>query len=673
MFKRLLKCVAGGLPALAMMGSVAAAQDIVLEGIVVTSTKTAEGAFDSLSGSSARDRAQMDQEFQPDRISEVLRTIPGVTTQETARDTATALNIRGLQDFGRVNVLVEGARQNFQRSGHAANGVFYIEPETVKGIDITRGPTATIYGSGAIGGVAYFELLDADDILRPGEYIAGRLRTGYETNGEGKLASGTAAVRVGNFDILGQINGRWKNDYEDGSGRTIPGSNDETNSGLIKSRWRPAPGHEITLTALDFNSDFIDQVEEDGTLYDTHVDNRQFTLGYQFASPTNPLIDLSAKIYWNETELAQTRLTGGDSTYFSNVGGPGGIPCPFPTIDPCFMFPGTFPVGATRSFDVETQGFDVFNTSRVNFNGVKLALTYGGDGFRDTVKTVDPASSGDEFTPSGERKVHGGFFQSHLSFYNTVDLIAAVRYDSYELDGAGTHLTDDRVSPRVTLGVTPIKGVTLFGTYAEGFRAPALSETLISGFHPGFAHFKIIPNPQLLPEVAHNVEGGVNLKFDNVLNAGDRLRAKFTVFQNKVDDYIDQVFTEARRRASWCCRRPSSRSSPTIRSSIRTCATPRSRESSSRPSMMRAPGSSGSAPTVSAAPTTTPARAFIRSPPTRSRSSSASGRSKRGSLPDFARASSESRTGSWRPTRRRTSMPKPTPCSTSSRNTRSTT
>src|SRR5690606_40939425 len=66
-------------------------------------------------------------------------------------------------------VLVEGARQNFQRSGHGANGAFYLEPEMLKSVDVTRGPTSTIYGSGAIGGVVAFELLDADDILMPGE------------------------------------------------------------------------------------------------------------------------------------------------------------------------------------------------------------------------------------------------------------------------------------------------------------------------------------------------------------------------------------------------------------------------------------------------------------------------------------------------------------------------
>ena len=150
--------------------------------------------------------------------------------------------------------MIDGTRQNFQRSGHGADGVVYIEPEMIQGIDITRGPTATIYGSGAIGGVANFRTLDVEDILKPGEYAAGRTRVGYGSNGNSKLASETGAVKVGNFDILGQANGRWSDDYEDGDGNEVSNSGDETQvlsrqGALAAGRRPPVHGdvHRLSL------------------------------------------------------------------------------------------------------------------------------------------------------------------------------------------------------------------------------------------------------------------------------------------------------------------------------------------------------------------------------------------------------------------------------------------
>lgn len=510
MSKSIVGRLLGAVSILALSAGSSYAQEVWLDGIVVTSTKTSDSAIDALAGSSAIDRDQLDRQYQPDAVYEILNTIPGVTTSKTGSDPAQAVNIRGLQDFGRVNVLVEGARQNFQRSGHNANGAFYLDPEMIKNVDITRGPTSVVYGSGAIGGVVSFDLLDADDILREGEYAAIRSRTRYGTNGEGKLQSGTGAIRVGNFDVVGQVNGRWSDDYEDGDGNVVPNSGDETTSRMAKARWRK-DGHGVTATVIDYRSEFVDQLGT--TTRDSELENRQYTLGYTFSRPDTPLVDFSAKVYRNETSLDQTRIS------FS----------PFE------------PPGSRRNFNVETEGFDIFNTSRFDFGSVKLAMTYGGDAFRDRVKTSDAVGNGDEFTPSGERTVSGAFVQSQLTFFNIVDLIGAVRYDSYEIEGGTTRLEGDRVSPKVTLGVTPIKGLTVFSTYAEGYRAPAVTETLISGVHPQPAPFPLLPNPNLRPEVAHNIEGGVNLKYDGILTANDAFRAKAVVFRNKIDDFIDQV------------------------------------------------------------------------------------------------------------------------------------
>jgi hemoglobin/transferrin/lactoferrin receptor protein len=509
----MVRVLAGGLLSAFSLVSLtqgASAQEILLDGIVVTSSKTEESAIDALSGSSAISRGVIDEQFQPTDVSKILNTIPGVTTSQTGSDTATAINIRGLQDFGRVNVLVEGARQNFQRSGHNANGAFYLEPEMLSSVDVTRGPTSMIYGSGAIGGVVSFNLLNADDILRDGEYAAVQTKTGYGTNDDGKLGSGTVAVRSGNFDILGQANFRESEDYEDGGGNTVEDTGDKTKSNMINARWRPAAGHQITGTLIDFTSEFIDSQNGAGTRRDTTVENNQYTLGYTFESPTNPLIDFSAKIYRNDTGLDQFSVTNPLSN---------------------------------RYFDLTTEGFDINNTSRFGSGNFKFALTYGADGVYDEVETFDTAGYGSALTPGGKRSLEGAFVQNQLTMFNFVELITALRYDRYELESEDTNADGDRVSPKVTLGVTPMTGITVFGTYAEGYRAPSTTETLIDGAHP-FPAFNLLPNPNLTPEVAHNWEGGVNFKFDGVLKQNDAFRAKVTGFRNQVDDYIDAVYID---------------------------------------------------------------------------------------------------------------------------------
>ncbi len=123
-----------------------------LDTITVAASKTEERAIDALAPVSVVTLEQI-QGLRPNRLSDIFYNIPGVSVQERGDDPATVINIRGLQDFGRVAVVVDGARQNYQRTGHNANGSFFLDPELVGGADVVRGPTANIYGSGAIGGV----------------------------------------------------------------------------------------------------------------------------------------------------------------------------------------------------------------------------------------------------------------------------------------------------------------------------------------------------------------------------------------------------------------------------------------------------------------------------------------------------------------------------------------
>ena len=491
-----------------------------LDEITVTSTKTEERAIDALAGASVVSR-EVIRDIQPDRVSDVLRQVPGVSTQENHNDPAQAINIRGLQNFGRVNVLVDGARQNFQSTGHGASGVFYLDPELIGGVDITRGPVSTIYGSGAIGGVVAFRTLGIDDILKPYEQAGAVQRIGGGTNGYGIVNSSSVGIRLPNnaANVFGQFVYRHNYVYRDGAGILIADTGSELKAGNFKANINPAEGHQLSFTALMQKFDFTNNGSSNaGARFQSHVEAQTYTLGYRFTPVGQPLIDLSLKGYYSSTDEARTFVRDSASGTYTALGARPGAPV---------------------MIDLDTYGFDIFNTSRFDTGPVTHALTYGGDGAFDHVRTTDRAGGYTAaFTPSGRRDLTGAFVQDEMRFGGWLRAIGAVRYDSYELSGGGFRSSGDRISPRGTVGVSPFPWLEFFGTYAEGYRAPAISEALISGTHP-FPAFRILPNTALRPETAHNVEGGVNIKFDNILRDGDAFRAKIVGFHNEVDNFID--------------------------------------------------------------------------------------------------------------------------------------
>jgi hemoglobin/transferrin/lactoferrin receptor protein len=149
-------------------------------------------------------------------------------------------------------------------------------------------------------------------------------------------------------------------------------------------------------------------------------------------------------------------------------------------------------------------------------------------------------------TPNGVRTVSGAFAQWKGN-YRWLELIGALRYDNYQLKSLAHQASGDHLSPKVTVGVTPINGFTAYGTFAEGYRAPAVTETLVNGAHVSFLPggqpplFTFVPNPSLRPEIGQTKEIGVNLRYDDIAVPGDRLRIKANVFRNDIEDYIELV------------------------------------------------------------------------------------------------------------------------------------
>ena len=528
-----------------------------LDTITVAASKTEERAIDALAPVSIVTLEQI-QGLQPKRLSDIFYNVPGVTFQERGDDPATVINIRGLQDFGRVAVVVDGARQNYQRTGHNANGSFFLDPELVGGVDVVRGPTANIYGSGAIGGVVAFRTKDINDVVRPGEHWGVDMTGSYGSNNARGLGSIFGGVRADpNVDIFGGAVYRTQGNYKDGAGTEIGNTGNEIASGLMKVTVRPAAGHEVKFGAMFQDYKYsIGQQNRGATttaaplaaiagssVYASDAKNYLGTLSWKYSKPGDNWFDWNATVYGNRVENDQVK------TYNNRITTGGGI-CtlgnPGNNISGC--------VGDKRGYLLDTIGIDVNNTTRFNVGDFRNAVTYGFDAFKDDVSTSDSRGNSNITTPGGHRLVSGGFIQLKQNYSTWLEVVSAMRYDRYDLDSSTVSTGGDRFSPKVTVGVTPVAGFTPYVSYAEGYRAPSITETLIAGGHatgggpPLFVCpdgtaglFCFLPNAALRPEVGKNKEAGVNLKYDGIFAANDSFRGKFNVFRNDVEGYIDLV------------------------------------------------------------------------------------------------------------------------------------
>jgi hemoglobin/transferrin/lactoferrin receptor protein len=522
------------------------AQTTTLDPITVVATKTEEKVIESLAAVSAV-RDEQIRQILPKRLSDIFIATPGISFQNRGDDPSTAINLRGLQDFGRVAVVVDGARQNFQRTGHTANGAFFLDTELLAAADVVRGPTANIYGSGAIGGVVSFRTKDVEDILRPGERWGALANTQVGNNQVSGLASLFGAVRVNpNVDFIAGGSYRSQSEYRDGNNEIVPNSWNKTGSALAKATFRPADGHEVKIggTFQDFLYDFgqPNRGALVGTsVYATEVQNTTTNARWKYGRPDDMLLNWDANVYWNRTDQKQVKVSHTSTAPNAALCGAG---VSGNNITGC--------IGDRRGYVLDTVGFDVNNTSRVVSGNWRHAVTIGGDAFNDKVDVTDSHGNSNVTTPSGERTVSGAFLQYKLNYGSWVEMIAAGRYDNYHLEGLGTTSEGDRFSPKFTLGVTPVAGVTPYVTYAEGYRSPALTETIIAGAHatgggpPSIVCpdgkgglFCFLPNPNLQPEIGKTKEAGLNLKFDNVGMPGATFRGKFNVFRNDIDGYIE--------------------------------------------------------------------------------------------------------------------------------------
>lgn len=469
------------------------------------------------------ERDQID-DFVATRPAEVFQGVPGVTFDGGPRRSGQVPTIRGFDGEGIV-ILLDDARQNFV-SGH--DGRFFIDTDILTAAEVVKGPTSSVYGSGAIGGVFAFRTITAADLLEPGQDAALRVKGSYASVDDERSVSITGAQRSrsGNIDLVGHMGYRKSSDIELGSGATLP-ADDKLSNAFVKGTFDIGSGFRWTTSYTYYNLDALDpqnptgvEVAGDGNpLVDRRVTNGTLQSKLEY-NPANDLIDARIVGYRTTNEVEEPEVESGRVT--------------------------------TR--DVETLGFKADNTSRFKIApSSTLKLTYGTDIYRDDqVGSDDTSTDGTRGGVPDATSTFTGFFaeaQFELGQpgqgLGQLMLIPGIRYDKFTSESDVSDDVDETaVSPKIAASYNPVEWLSLFGNYGKAFRAPSYNEAYSIGNHfvipagPLLIANDFIANPDLQPETAIGWEAGFGLKFNNVVMPNDRFRFKASYWENSVENLI---------------------------------------------------------------------------------------------------------------------------------------
>lgn len=146
-----------------------------------------------------------------------------------------------------LSVTIDGARQNKSAFHHTGNVL--MDPSLLKQVDISSGLAPADAGPGALAGVIAYETIDARDVLMAGQTFGGQATLSYGDNGDSFRRSLTVYGQSGGFEYL--LNGvaTTGDDYEDGSGNIVPGTQPDLSAITGKFAYTTDSGKRFELAA----------------------------------------------------------------------------------------------------------------------------------------------------------------------------------------------------------------------------------------------------------------------------------------------------------------------------------------------------------------------------------------------------------------------------------------
>lgn len=545
------------------LADAAAAPEQELDRVVVTATRTERMILDVPNTVDVIDRVRMDELLVRD-LKDLFRYEPGITvTSSYGRFGTGDIRVRGLGG-NRVRILTDGVPVSdaFSIGSFSNANRNFVDPDTLKRVEVVRGPTSSLYGSDALGGVVAFYTKDPSDYLGPGEDVHVGTRIGYDGAWDGVNLGATAAWGGERWSALVNVAHRDGHETEnqgevggEGAARTLPNPQDVQNSSVLSKlvfapsedqRFRlTVEGNEARagtdmLTSRGFQA--LTRATNTLVLADDRQTRARVTFGHEMDAVGAGFADsLDWQVYRQDSETTQDTLEERVTA--------AGVP---ERRERSFNFD-------QRTYGLQANFFKAFVTGSAEHAlswGLDLARTdtrQKRDGQVTNLATgrVSNVMLPDVFPvrdfPVSRTDTAALYVQDEIVFGDgAFRLVPAVRVDRYELkpevdgifaeDNPGlevSDLTKTQVSPKLGMVWRFQPDWSLFASYAHGFRAPPYNDVNI-GFTNAAFGYTAIPNPDLKPETSRGVEAGIR-------HSGPVVHAALTGYHNRYDDFIEST------------------------------------------------------------------------------------------------------------------------------------
>ncbi len=544
-------------------------------------------------------------------LRELTDSIQAVTTQSNKTsglrgtpNNGDNLNIRGM-DKDRVLYQVDGIRLPAYNYGSVDststrtsndNSSFYytmnpgsfINFDTLKSVEIIKGPASALYGSDAIGGLISFQSLEADDLLEDDEDFKIEIPANYNSSNNGfngstkiatKLSENTSALFIYTKENSQELGVKTETKYldnEDNSGNNyfINISQKVGNYGKANIIYENID-RDLEITSKTDNLALMNDVNTKNSatesfqsiFTDTKNSRNRVSLNYEYNNPDNDKfidslkiniynqysrIDDDSKINWTYDLPAQ---------YF---GGPV-YQYIYTDVNDYYLKADIFggEIQLQNNFKISgnnhllTYGIDYSNTDTLRIRNKDRYKITKRNGTQTGAEDDDSISKD---TPDSDISRLGIYIQDEFSS-GKFDFIAGLRFDNYELDaksdstylcsgntesrqgraaicltGEDTYskdMSETNLSPKFAANYNFTNRISAYGTYSKGFRAPAYYE-VNSSFYNLQSYYKTESNPNLKPETSDSYEIGIR-------RLSDRSNFKLAAFYNHYSDFIEQL------------------------------------------------------------------------------------------------------------------------------------